>query len=123
MIEENNFLSIRIIPVILTFIGLSFLIIPQSILMSLTQVELIVISVERGVFLLSCAFFLWQIHNFSPFFYYQLLDFFSLILFIFLVFDPLYSVMIYSLQIWLYSILIFLMIILLQYDKYKYRDE
>ena len=123
MTEENNFLSIRIIPVILTFIGLSFLIIPQLILMSLTQVELIVISAERGVFLLSCAFFLWQIHNFSPSFYYQLLDVFSLILFIFLVFDPLYSVMVYSLHIWLYSILIFLMIILLQYDKYKYRDE
>ena len=123
MTEENNFLSIRIIPVILTFIGLSFLIIPRSILISLTQVELIVISIERGVFLLSCAFFLWQIHNFSPSFYYRLLDVFSLILFIFLVFDPLYSVMVYSLHIWLYSILIFLMIILLQYDKYKYRDE
>ena len=123
MTEENNFLSIRIIPVILTFIGLSFLIIPQSILMSLTQVELIVISVERGVFLLSCAFFLWQIHNFSPSFYYQLLDVFSLILFIFLVFDPLFSVIIYSWHIWLYSIFIFLMIILLQYDKYVFRDE
>ena len=123
MTEENNFLSIRIIPVILTFIGLSFLIIPRSILISLTQVELIVISIERGVFLLSCAFFLWQIHNFSPSFYYRLLDVYSLILFIFLVFDPLYSVMVYSLHIWLYSILIFLMIILLQYDKYKYRDE
>ena len=123
MTEENNFLSIRIIPVILTFIGLSFLIIPRSILISLTQVELIVISVERGVFLLSCAFFLWQIHNFSPFFYYHLLDVFSFILFIFLVFDPLYSVMLYSLHIWLYSIFLFLMIILLQYDKYKYGDE
>ena len=123
MTGENNFLSIRIIPVILTFIGLSFLIIPQSIFISLTQVELIVLSVERGVFFLSCAFFLWQIHNFSPSFYYHLLDVFSLILFIFLVFDPLYSVMVYSLHIWLYSILIFLMIILLQYDKYKYRDE
>ena len=123
MTGENNFLSIRIIPVILTFIGLSFLIIPRSILISLTQVELIVISVERGVFLLSCAFLLWQIHNFSPSFYYRLLDVYCLILFIFLVFDPLYSVMVYSLHIWLYSIFLFLMIILLQYDKYKYRDE
>ena len=123
MTGENNILSIKIIPVILTLIGLVFLILPQSMFLSLTQNDLFVLSKERAVFILSCAFVLWQIHNFSTYFYYQLLDIFSLIFFLFLVFDPLYNFMVYSLHIWLYSILIFLMIILLQYDKYKYIDE
>ena len=123
MTGENNFLSIKIIPVILTLIGLVFLILPQSMFLSLTQNDLFVLSKERAVFILSCAFVLWQIHNFSTYFYYQLLDIFSLIFFLFLVFDPLYDFMIYSWCIWLYSIVIFLMILLLQYDKYKFRDE
>ena len=123
MTGENNFLSIKIIPIFLTFIGLIFLILPQSIFLSVTQNDLIVLSKERAVFILSCAFVLWQIHNFSTYFYYQLLDIFSLIFFLFLVFDPLYDFMIYSWCIWLYSIVIFLMILLLQYDKYKFRDE
>ena len=123
MTGENNFLSIKIIPVILTLIGLVFLILPQSMFLSLTQNDLFVLSKERAVFILSCAFFLWQIHNFSTYFYYQLLDVFSLIFFLFLVFDPLYDFMIYSWCIWLYSIVIFLMILLLQYDKYTFRDE
>ena len=123
MTGENNFLSIKIIPVILTLIGLVFLILPQSMFLSLTQNDLFVLSKERAVFILSCAFVLWQIHNFSTYFYYQLLDVFSLIFFLFLVFDPLYDFMIYSWCIWLYSIVIFFMILLLQYDKYKFRDE
>ena len=123
MTGENNFLSIKIIPIFLTFIGLMFLILPQSMFLSVTQNDLITLSKERAVFILSCAFFLWQIHNFSTYFYYQLLDIFSLIFFLFLVFDPLFSVMIYSWCIWLYSIIIFLMILLLQYDKYTFKDE
>tara|TARA_B110000238_G_scaffold200731_1_gene252056 strand:- start:13171 stop:13542 length:372 start_codon:yes stop_codon:yes gene_type:complete len=123
MTGENNFLSIKIIPIFLTFIGLIFLILPQSMFLSVTQNDLITLSKERAVFILSCAFFLWQIHNFSTYFYYQLLDVFSLIFFLFLVFDPLFSVMIYSWCIWLYSIIIFLMILLLQYDKYTFKDE
>ena len=123
MTGENNFLSIKIIPIFLTFIGLIFLILPQSMFLSVTQNDLITLTKERAVFILSCAFFLWQIHNFSTYFYYQLLDVFSLIFFLFLVFDPLFSVMIYSWCIWLYSIIIFLMILLLQYDKYTFKDE
>ena len=123
MTGENNFLSIKIIPIFLTLIGLIFLILPQSMFLSVTQNDLIVLSKERAVFILSCAFVLWQIHNFSTYFYYQLLDIFSLIFFLFLVFDPLYDFMIYSWCIWLYSIVIFLMILLLQYDKYTFRDE
>jgi hypothetical protein len=123
MTGENNFLSIKIIPIFLTFIGLMFLILPQSMFLSVTQNDLITLTKERAVFILSCAFFLWQIHNFSTYFYYQLLDVFSLIFFLFLVFDPLFSVMIYSWCIWLYSIIIFLMILLLQYDKYTFKDE
>ncbi len=123
MTGENNFLSIKIIPVILTLIGLVFLILPQLMFLSVTQNDLFILSKERAVFILSCAFVLWQIHNFSTYFYYQLLDIFSLIFFLFLVFDPLYDFMIYSWCIWLYSIVIFLMILLLQYDKYTFRDE
>jgi hypothetical protein len=70
MTGENNFLSIKIIPVILTLIGLVFLILPQSMFLSLTQNDLFVLSKERAVFILSCAFVLWQIHNFSTYFYY-----------------------------------------------------
>jgi len=123
MTGENNFLSIKIIPVILTLIGLVFLILPQLMFLSVTQNDLFILSKERAVFILSCAFVLWQIHNFSTYFYYQLLDIFSLIFFLFLVFDPLYDFMIYSWCIWLYSIVIFLMILLLQYDKYTFTDE
>jgi len=76
---------------------------------------------ERGTYYIMASLFIYQIFLASEELYIRLADTLSLILFLFIIIQPLYDIVVYPYQMWLNVSIQILFIMLLQFEKYYYK--
>ena len=76
---------------------------------------------ERGTYYIMISLFIYQIFLTSEELYIRLADTLSLVLFLFIIFEPLYDMMSHPYMIWFDVSIEVFFIMLLQFEKYYYK--
>ena len=120
MIKENSVYSSILVPVLFVFFGLILFFIPDYFIIKNDVDTFIILVKERALFCFTIAIIIWKIAEFSIIIYLKLADILTLILILFLIFDPIYSSFLFLHQSITYIIIQLLILFLIQYDKFTY---
>ena len=117
MIKENSVYSSILVPVLFVFFGLILFFIPDYFIIKNDVDTFTILVQERALFCFTIAIIVWKIAEFSIIIYLKLADIFSLLIILFIIFDPIYSSFLFLYQSFLYIFLLLFLLSMIQYDK------
>ena len=123
MIRENKVYSDRILSILLVFYGLILFFIPEFCIKKIDENSFSILINERALFSFFLGFIIWKISEFSISIYLKLSDLFSLIIFLFIIIDPINNNFLFSYQLIAYNTTLVFVILLIQYDKFIYEID
>ena len=123
MIRENKVYSDRVLSILLVFYGLILFFIPEFFLEKNDENSFSILINERALFSFFFVFIIWKISEFSISIYLKLSDFFSLLILLFIMFDPINKHFLFSYQLITYNTTLVFVILLVQFDKFSNEFE
>ena len=123
MIRENKVYSDRILSILLVFYGLILFFIPEFCIKKIDENSFSILINERALFSFFFGFIIWKISEFSISIYLKLSDLFSLIIFLFIIIDPINNNFLFSYQLIAYNTTLVFVILLIQFDKFSNEFE
>ena len=123
MIRENKVYSDRILSILLVFYGLILFFIPEFCIKKIDENSFSILINERALFSFFLGFIIWKISEFSISIYLKLSDLFSLIIFLFIIIDPINNNFLFSYQLIAYNTTLVFVILLIQFDKFSNEFE
>ena len=123
MIRENKVYSDRVLSILLVFYGLILFFIPEFFLEKNDENSFSILTQERALFSFFFGFIIWKISEFSISIYLKLSDFFSLLILLFIMFDPINKHFLFFYQLITYNTTLVFVILLVQFDKFSNEFE
>jgi len=123
MIRENKVYSDRVLSILLVFYGLILFFIPEFFLEKNDENSFSILINERALFSFFFGFIIWKISEFSISIYLKLSDFFSLLILLFIMFDPINKHFLFFYQLITYNTTLVFVILLVQFDKFSNEFE
>ena len=123
MTRENKVYSDRVLSILLVFYALLLFFIPEFFINKFDENSFFILTKERALFCFALSIIIWKISDFSIFIYLKLSNIFSLIIFIFIMFDPINNHFLFPYQLLTYNISLVFVILLIQFDKFSNEFE
>jgi len=123
MTRENKVYSDRILSILLVFYGLVLSVIPEFFINKLDENSFSILTKERALFSFAFGIIIWKISEFSISIYLKMSNFLSLIIFVFIMFDPINKHFLFSYQLIAYNATLVFVILLIQFDKFSNEFE
>ena len=123
MTRENKVYSDRVLSILLVFYGLILFFIPEFFLEKNDENSFSILINERALFSFFFGFIIWKISEFSISIYLKLSDFFSLLILLFIMFDPINKHFLFFYQLITYNTTLVFVILLVQFDKFSNEFE
>ena len=123
MTRENKVYSDRVLSILLVFYGLILFVIPEFCISKLDENSFSILTKERALFSFAFGIIIWKISEFSISIYLKLSNFLSLIIFVFIMFDPINQHFLFSYQLIAYNTTLVFVILLIQFDKFSNEFE
>jgi hypothetical protein len=119
MIRENKVYSDMLLSILLVFYGLILFFIPEFFLTKFDENSFFVLVKERALVAFAFGMIIWKISDFSIYIYLKLSNILSLIILVFLMFDPINKHFLFSYQLIAYNATLVFVILLIQFDKIR----
>ena len=119
MIRENKVYSDMLLSILLVFYGLILFFIPEFFLTKFDENSFFVLVKERALVAFAFGMIIWKISDFSIYIYLKLSNILSLIILVFLMFDPINKHFLFSYQLIAYNATLVFVILLIQFDKFN----
>jgi hypothetical protein len=119
MIRENKVYSDRIFAILIVFYGLILFVIPELFINKFDENSYSVLVRERALFCFATAVIIWKISEFSIYIYLKISNILSLIILVFIMFDPINKHFLFSYQLIAYNATLVFVILLIQFDKIR----
>ena len=123
MTRENKVYSDRVLSILLVFYGLVLSVIPEFFINKLDENSFSILTKERALFSFAFGIIIWKISEFSISIYLKMSNFLSLIIFVFIMFDPINKHFLFSYQSITYNATLVFVILLIQFDKFSNEFE
>ena len=123
MTRENKVYSDRVLSILLVFYGLVLSVIPEFFINKLDENSFSILTQERALFSFAFGIIIWKISEFSISIYLKLSNILSLIIFVFIMFDPINKHFLFSYQLIAYNATLVFVILLIQFDKFSNEFE
>ena len=119
MTRENKVYSDRVLSILLLFYGLILFVIPEFFINKLDENSFSILTKERALFCFAFGIIIWKISDFSISIYLKLSNIISLLILIFIMFDPINKYFLFSYQLIAYNTILVFLILLIQFDKFN----
>lgn len=119
MTRENKIYSDSVLYLSLVFYGLILFIMPEFFINKIDDNTFAVLTKERALFAFAFAIIIWKISEFSIIIYLKMSNIFSLIIFAFIMFDPINNHFLFPYQLIIYITSLVLLILFIQFDKFR----
>jgi hypothetical protein len=119
MIRENKVYSDRIFAILIVFYGLILFFIPELFINKFDENSYSVLVRERALVAFAFGIIIWKISDFSISIYLKISNILSLIIFVFIMFDPINKHFLFSYQLIAYNATLVFVILLIQFDKIR----
>ena len=119
MIRENKVYSDMLLSILLVFYGLILFFIPEFFLTKFDENSFFVLVKERALVAFAFGMIIWKISDFSIYIYLKISNILSLIILVFLMFDPINKHFLFSYQLIAYNATLVFVILLIQFDKIR----
>ena len=119
MIRENKVYSDMLLSILLVFYGLILFFIPEFFLTKFDENSFFVLVKERALVAFAFGMIIWKISDFSIYIYLKISNILSLIILVFLMFDPINKHFLFSYQLIAYNATLVFVILLIQIDKIR----
>ena len=123
MTRENKVYSDRVLSILFMFYGLILFVIPEFFINKLDENSFSILTKERALFSFAFGIIIWKISEFSISIYLKMSNFLSLIIFVFIMFDPINKHFLFSYQLIAYNATLVFVILLIQFDKFNNEFE
>ena len=123
MTRENKVYSDRVLSILFMFYGLILFVIPEFFINKLDENSFSILTKERALFSFAFGIIIWKISEFSISIYLKMSNFLSLIIFVFIMFDPINKHFLFSYQLIAYNATLVFVILLIQFDKFSNEFE
>lgn len=123
MTRENKVYSDRVLSILLVFYGLVLSVIPEFFINKLDENSFSILTKERALFCFSFGIIIWKISDFSISIYLKLSNILSLLILIFIMFDPINKHFLFTYQLITYNATLVFVILLIQFDKFSNEFE
>ena len=123
MTRENKVYSGRILSILLLFYGLILFVMPEFFINKLDENSFSILTKERALFSFASGIIIWKISDFSISIYLKLSNIISLLILIFIMFDPINKHFLFSYQSITYNATLVFVILLIQFDKFSNEFE
>ena len=119
MTRENKVYSDRVLSILFMFYGLVLFVMPEFFINKLDENSFSVLIKERALFSFAFGIIIWKISDFSISIYLKLSNIISLLILIFIMFDPINKHFLFSYQLIAYNATLVFVILLIQFDKFS----
>ena len=123
MTRENKVYSDRVLSILFMFYGLILFVIPEFFINKLDENSFSILTKERALFSFAFGIIIWKISEFSISIYLKMSNILSLIIFVFIMFDPINKHFLFSYQLIAYNATLVFVILLIQFDKFSNEFE
>jgi len=123
MIRENKVYSDRVLSILLVFYGLIIFFVPEFFINKFDENSYYVLIRERALFCFATAVIIWKISEFSIYIYLKLSNTLSLIILVFIFFDPIKYHFLFPFQLIIYTLALSIIALLIQFDKFNNEFE
>ena len=123
MTRENKVYSGRVLSILLVFYGLVLSVIPEFFINKLDENSFSILTKERALFSFVFGIIIWKISDFSISIYLKMSNIISLLILIFIMFDPINKYFLFSYQLIAYNTTLVFVILLIQFDKFSNEFE
>ena len=123
MTRENKVYSDRVLSILFMFYGLILFVIPEFFINKLDENNFSILTQERALFSFAFGIIIWKISEFSISIYLKLSNIISLLILIFIMFDPINKHFLFSYQSITYNATLVFVILLIQFDKFSNEFE
>ena len=123
MTRENKVYSDRVLSILLVFYGLVLSVIPEFFINKLDENSFSILRQERALFCFAFGIIIWKISEFSISIYLKLSNILSLLILVFIMFDPINKHFLFSYQSITYNATLVFVILLIQFDKFSNEFE
>ena len=123
MTRENKVYSARVLSILFMFYGLILFVLPELFISKFDENSFSVLTKERALFCFAFGIIIWKISDFSISIYLKLSNILSLLILIFIMFDPINKHFLFSYQSITYNATLVFIILLIQFDKFSNEFE